>query len=79
MFKNRPFENHYVLYTLNVLHSYVSLTDVYIFLRIAIHYISAIVYVKVVFLYISLNLCCVYRHAFAETIHLIYLCLLYIS
>ncbi len=45
-------------------HSYVSLTDVYIFLRIAIHYISAIVYLKVVFLYISLNLCCVYRHAF---------------
>ncbi len=75
MIKNGPFENHYVLYTLYVHHSYVSLTDVYIFLRIAIHYISAIVYVKVVFLYISLNLCCVYRHAFAEIIHLIYLCL----
>ncbi len=65
-------ENHYVLYSLYVHHSYVSLTDVYIFLRIAI---SAIVYVKVVFLYISLNLCCVYRHAFAEIIHFIYLCL----
>ncbi len=58
---------------LYVHHSYVSLTDVYISEKTL--YKVQLGNVDVVFLYISLSLCCVYRHSFAEIIHFIYLCL----